>query len=528
LPQVKSKELSHEEVAALARDQLESMFCAAQHDHIRRKEAFDALTNRFTQSELSLEEERKKRQSLENENKRLSTELVRYIELASNAGTQAKGHDRNLHALTETLQKERERANAAASALKVLDEDLVHSSKQLEAEKKRCAEFEARVAALQHELGASRSRIAEGEQRALEASKLRDELRRLKEQASNAHSGHASMKSECSRLSTELAEARAQSQQRAHHLALKEAIIEGASDRLRQVLETPGGELADMVGQVEQVCSKQRAEAERKEHALSRVAKLEQELKNVQEEREAVVARLEHERGERAREREREAARDGERAEERERVEKEREREREFAEEMAREREKLAAAHRAAEEAARHGREAEATARKALEAQHTQRVLPLEALVEQLKAASLNHQQTIATLEQELAAARRRCDEQEQWKREAGDREGELASLRTREKAAADALVYERARAEEAEAQKHKLQGEVSRMAADSQTLESLRLQKIKQVAWRVREREGQVPGGRGERRGGCGQYIAPHSRCCGGRSRKTTAASSR
>ena len=36
---------------------------------------------------------------------------------------------------------------------------------------------------------------------------------------------------------------------------------------------------------------------------------------------------------------------------------------------------------------------------------------------------------------------------------------------------------------EEAEAQKHKLHGEVSRMAADSQTLENLRLQKIKQVA---------------------------------------------
>lgn len=176
-------------MAGLPREELERLYIAlnSQHqDHIRRKEAFDALTDRFNQSEVSLEEERAKTLNLERDNKRLSTELVRYIELASNAGTKAKGHDRNLQALTDTLQQERERASAAASALKVLDEDLHKTAQLLEAEKKNCEELQRRCNALQCELGSSRASMVESEQRALELCKLKEELRQLQEQMSTA------------------------------------------------------------------------------------------------------------------------------------------------------------------------------------------------------------------------------------------------------------------------------------------------------------------------------------------------------
>ena len=81
----------------------------------------------------SLNQSEQTRKTLEKDHKRLSAELVRYIELASqsNAGPQGQVQSRNMAALQEALVSERERANAAASALRLLDEELHNTSQEL-------------------------------------------------------------------------------------------------------------------------------------------------------------------------------------------------------------------------------------------------------------------------------------------------------------------------------------------------------------------------------------------------------------
>ena len=81
----------------------------------------------------SLNQSEQTRKTLEKDHKRLTAELVRYIELASNVGPQS----RNVAALQEALVSERERANAAASALQLVDEELHNTSQELRYEDRR-------------------------------------------------------------------------------------------------------------------------------------------------------------------------------------------------------------------------------------------------------------------------------------------------------------------------------------------------------------------------------------------------------
>jgi hypothetical protein len=85
----------------------------------------------------SLNQIEQTRKTLEKDHKRLRTERVRYIELASNVGPLSQVQSRNVAALQEALVSERERANAAASALRLLDEELHNTSQELRYEDRR-------------------------------------------------------------------------------------------------------------------------------------------------------------------------------------------------------------------------------------------------------------------------------------------------------------------------------------------------------------------------------------------------------
>jgi hypothetical protein len=163
--------LAKEGLAVLGRSELEAAILKLQEDHARRKEAFEqeCVPRReerkngegggdkeiYTESVCSenclpLKHDSHRTHSFATASTRVSrperhskkttrgsVRSVRYIELASNVGPLSQVQSRNVAALQEALVSERERANAAASALRLLDEELHNTSQELRYEDSR-------------------------------------------------------------------------------------------------------------------------------------------------------------------------------------------------------------------------------------------------------------------------------------------------------------------------------------------------------------------------------------------------------
>jgi len=166
--------------------------------------------------------------------------------LASNAGSQNQGQSRNMAALQEAIVSERERANAAASALALLDRELHSASQELSAAKCDNASLESRCGALEKDLASARALVIDAQQRALKSASAQE-----KQQAE-----------QLAKLQQELS-------LKEQRLALKESIIQTTTQQLHKALKTDK-DLQAMVALVENLCMQREKDQEERARELAR------------------------------------------------------------------------------------------------------------------------------------------------------------------------------------------------------------------------------------------------------------------
>ena len=149
-------------------------------------------------------------------------------------------------ALQEAIVSERERANAAASALALLDRELHSASQELSAAKCDNASLESRCGALEKDLASARALVIDAQQRALKSASAQE-----KQQAE-----------QLAKLQQELS-------LKEQRLALKESIIQTTTQQLHKALKTDK-DLQAMVALVEHLCMQREKDQEERARELAR------------------------------------------------------------------------------------------------------------------------------------------------------------------------------------------------------------------------------------------------------------------
>ena len=257
-------------------------------------------------------------------------------------------------------------------------------------------------------------------------------------------------------------------------------------------------ELSEMVHVVERLCAEREQEREETNREKQRVqiekAELQKRLEEEEKKREAERAKEREREKQREREREKEVARERERertklaAKNREDLERE-ERERE----RQREREALETARKAAEQKCEAARDGEGKAKAELAQVMAQRVVPLEALVEQLKRASIQQQDTIARLQSEIHQHQHEHKRDHEQLQQLAELHKDVARLRGREEAheaeAAAGQQRERALKEEVQQLQSKLSSSTHESLSKTQALERQHARKLQEM----KEEEGRL-----------------------------------